>query len=177
MNESIAFSGHRPDKLDNDYEMRSPLVRKIEGELCNLIQIEQPREILIGMAIGIDTLVGRLSLALGFPYIACLPFKGQERKWSQYDQDLFHALLKNAREIVICDFKNRIVTYEEYLEMEGSPPMLWKYTRRNIYMVDRSDKLVGVSDGMPGSGTEGTIKYAVGQVKPVIRIDINKYRP
>lgn len=175
MNESIAFTGHRPDKLDNDYEMTSRLVYNINIALLDTIHKEKPREIVCGMAIGVDMLVAKLAICMEYPLIACIPYKGQDQKWNPRDKAIYSLMLQKAKEIILCDLNNIIVTYEQFLKHDTTMAWNYKYLKRNEYMVNRCDKLVGVSDNGP-SGTERCIKYAEHKGKPVIRIDINKYR-
>jgi len=33
----IAITGHRPNKLGNDYDLTSPLIEKIDIAICNVL--------------------------------------------------------------------------------------------------------------------------------------------
>ena len=46
------------------------------------------------------------------------------------------------------------------------------YQKRNMWMVNRSSRLIAVWDGLP-SGTKNTVDYAITKDVPVIRIPVD----
>jgi uncharacterized phage-like protein YoqJ len=61
----------------------------------------KPTKIISGMAIGWDQALAHAAVENGIPFIAAVPFIGQEHIWPQEAKDTYHALLKQAEEVVI----------------------------------------------------------------------------
>jgi uncharacterized phage-like protein YoqJ len=151
----IAITGHRPNKLGNDYDLKSELVEAIKH---NILKILKDRGIIYydipcshvghtlitGMALGIDTLFAKIAIEYKIPFIAAIPFKGQESMWPIKSAVLYHILLTKAKEIVIVSEGGYSVT---------------KMQLRNEWMVDNCDLLIAIWDGSAG-GTANCIKYA-----------------
>lgn len=173
----IAITGHRPNKLGNDYELLSPLVHWITNQILEIL--ENQRKLLLlkgkpvditgisGMALGIDTLYAKICTTIGIPFIAAIPFKGQGMRWSIKTQIQYGELLQKANQIfIVAD--NKFVTYDEYLTMpfeSMSTGLVSKYMdMRNKWMVDNCDILIAVWDGSEG-GTANCVRYAVRQVE------------
>jgi uncharacterized phage-like protein YoqJ len=124
-------------------------------ELIKILDELKPEKLLSGMALGSDMAACDVCIKLGIPYIACLPFVGQELLWSAADKSRYTELLAIAASIeVICEggFAN------------------WKYQKRNEYIVDNSDMMIGIWDGSK-SGTKNCLDYAQKQGKKIIIID------
>lgn len=160
----IAFTGHRPNKLNNDYEFTSPLMQWIKSQIqdyvANLIYPKPNEEHLIitGMALGIDTLAAQIAIEMNIPFMAAIPFKGQESKWPMRSQHTYLHLLQQAKIISVCDIE-RTMTYEEYIKLEKGMYLSSKFQKRNEFMVDTCDTLIAVWDETPG-GTANCITYA-----------------
>ena len=162
MGMTIAVTGHRPKKLWG-YDMEDLRYIKLREKL-EMILIEKFKETdqitaVSGMAIGVDTLFAEACLALkrrgyNIRLIAAVPFTGQETKWPESSQNLYHELLAKASEIVVVSEGG----YEPY-----------KMQKRNEYMVDMSDELIAVWSGEAG-GTANCIRYAQENHVPVTRI-------
>lgn len=161
------FTGHRPQSLPFDIEeegeSREGLKQKIKEEIEKLINNDDIRYFISGMALGVDMLAAELIIELKkkYPDIeleAAIPCEVQYIKWSAAQkQRYFNILLK-------CDRKN-------ILQKNYSPKCM---LRRNRYMVDASDIVLAVWNGEAG-GTGSTVKYAEKQNKRIITIDPSKY--
>jgi uncharacterized phage-like protein YoqJ len=178
----IAITGHRPNKLGNDYDLTSPLILSIKKEIIDNLKAVRyafPNLTLItGMALGIDTLFAQIAIDLNIPFIAAIPFIGQETKWNDKTRQEYHNLLNKSYNIMIVD-RGYDVTYPAYLERRNmliidkqlhnqySPA---KMQQRNIWMVDNCDILIAVWDGSSG-GTANCVKYAESVNKQIIRIN------
>ena len=150
----VAFTGHRPNKLGG-YKLPNPtyvhVCQQIEKTLLEL----KPVKIITGMALGIDQWATNITIKLGIPFIAAIPFEGQEKAWPEGSQRTWRALLKKAAEkVIVC-------------EGEYAPN---KMQIRNEWMVDHCDKLIAVWDGTPG-GTGNCINYAKSINKEIIYIN------
>jgi uncharacterized phage-like protein YoqJ len=149
----VAFTGHRPNKLGG-YKTPNPTSRyvtwRIELELIGL----NPDRAISGMALGVDQWASQVCVKLGIPFVAAVPFKGQESQWPEQSQREFQRLIKLAEEVVVvCDGGYSAA----------------KMQRRNEYMVDKCDILIAVWDGTPG-GTGNCVRYAQSKGKEIIRI-------
>ena len=145
----VSFTGHR--KISNPSYVKEEL-RKVLTEL-------KPEKAISGMAIGVDTIAAELCIELGIPFIAAVPFKGQESIWPTESKKKYNELLSKASEVVIVS--------------EGGYSA-YKMQTRNIWMTDRCDKLIGVWDGSSG-GTANCIFYAKSIGKEVIIINPKNY--
>lgn len=145
----IAATGHRPEKLGGyGEEAAARLYRGARRYLQAQTGVEK---VISGMALGWDTAWAEAARALGIPYIAAVPFVGQELRWQEDAQEKYHSLLKCAESVVIvCD--------------GGYHPA--KMQRRNCWMVERCDKLAALWDGSPG-GTANCVRWAIEIGKPV----------
>lgn len=161
----IAITGHRPHKLNNDYDLVSPLIQKIECQIeiylmnMNILKIDTDPDtikrirynrdtdttLITGMALGIDTLFAQIAVKYGIPFIAAIPFTNQANKWPKHSQTTYYKLLGKAKEIVNV---SKQTNYKpEYMQL------------RNIWMVDNCNLLIGVWDGTSG-GTANCLNYA-----------------
>lgn len=136
----VALTGHRPERL-----------RGHEAEVREWIEQQFKTnnfsKAYCGMAQGADQIFGSVAKENDIPIVCCLPFP-----------------------------KKKYHPFEEYL-MDGA----WIYTAgqeynkqnyfiRDKYMVDQSDVLLAVWDGIEFGGTYNTIKYAKEQGKKIIYI-------
>lgn len=150
----IAFTGHRPNKLGG-YKLPNPTYIKVCSAIDAALQEFKPEKIISGMALGIDQWAANIAVKLNIPFIAAIPFAGQEGKWPESSQKTFHALLNKAAEQVIVSPG----AYE-----------VAKLQVRNEWMVDRCDLLIAVWDGTKG-GTGNCVEYAKSVNKDIFRID------
>lgn len=100
-------------------------------------------EIITGMALGWDTAVATACRDLGVPFIAALPFRGQDAYWTAEERRDYRLLLDAAREIVVI----------------GKAKLNRFYLLRDYWIVDNSDHMTALDSGRP-SGTHTTVLYA-----------------
>lgn len=151
----IGVTGHRPDKLGGYGNSAQQKVTDFAyQELQSLQKIILFDKVITGMALGWDQAVGLCCLELGIPYIAAVPFAGQERKWPEVAQRLYWYILGGAEAVHIVSEGG----YEE-----------WKMEARNRWIVERSNLLLALSSGAPG-GTEGCITLARESNIPVLNL-------
>lgn len=150
----VAFTGHRPDKLGgyklpNDTYIR--VCQKIDAALKEL----KPEKVITGMALGVDQWAASIAHKLGIPFLAAIPFEGQEKAWPEASQKTYRLLRKLADEEVI-------VSQGGYSAD--------KMQVRNIWMVDNCTKLIAVWDGTKG-GTGNCVEYAKSVNREIYYID------
>ena len=152
----LACTGHRPNKLGNEYDYVGPYSTYIEKELLLAIEHFEPVSIVTGMAVGVDTIWARCGIKAGVNVLAFIPCEGQEKIWPKKAQELYHKILSNEK------VTPHIVSPGKY-----SP---YKMQVRNERMVDACDVLIAVWDGTAG-GTGNCVNYARSKNKPIYRID------
>jgi len=160
----IAITGHRPNKLGNDYDLTSPLMLKIKSRIhkvidhhiMNLLPSDEDVTLITGMALGIDTLFAKIAIESKLPFIAAIPCIGQEKMWPDKSKDVYRSILANP----FC--KRHLVSETGY---DNSVMQ-----KRNIWMVDNCDLLIAVWDGTSG-GTANCVKYAESIGKEITRIN------
>lgn len=146
----IAATGHRPDKLGG-YTYNG-IHHKIFLWFCEQLELYTPELVISGMALGVDQLLVKAALNLNIPFEAAIPFKGQESCWPYSSQEIYRKYLNKAHKIT-------------YVSSPGYSSA--KMQRRNEYMVDTCDLLLGVYDGTLG-GTANCIKYAKSKEKKIL---------
>lgn len=155
---SIAITGHRPNKLGNEYDLDGPITTKIRQEIIKILKQEKPDKIITGMALGVDQLFALIGIEMNIPIIAAIPCGNYFSQWPLKSQKLYNEILSSKQ---ICQIT--LVSDEEY-----KPYLMQK---RNEWMVDHCDKLIAVWNGTNG-GTKNCIDYAKKVNKPIIYINI-----
>ena len=140
----IAATGHRPDKLGG-YDEKTR--RALGGLATEYLHYERPELAISGMALGWDQAFAAAAVVLGIPFIAAIPFEGQERMWPNHSQIRYCRLLEHAARVEI------IVERKLPFNIAGA------MQTRNEWMVDNSIKLAALWDGSSG-GTCNCIRYA-----------------
>lgn len=146
---TVAGTGHRPDKLGG---YSSAVYDKVLDTAMHALRDTRASTVISGMALGWDTALAEAAFLLNIPYMAYVPFEGQESKWPPDSQILFRRLLEHAQKVVYC-----------------SPPgyAAYKMQVRNARMVDDADVIAALWDGTPG-GTSNCIEYATASKVEVI---------
>lgn len=152
----LAATGHRPDKLGG-YDP-SPMQTYVRERLRLVLMQHRPEYVVTGMALGVDTWWAEEAHCLGIPFVAAVPFEGQQNLWPLPSRERYRRLLELAIDVV-----------------HVSPPgyQAWKMDARNRWMVDRCDVLVAVYDGSLG-GTHNTVAYARTLGRDLVRINPKK---
>jgi uncharacterized phage-like protein YoqJ len=155
----VAFTGHRQNKLPNKetgYNLPNPTYIHVCQQLEKTLLELKPDEAISGMALGVDSWAANICYKLGIPFVAAIPFVGQEKIWPEQSQKTYHKLLKLAKEVVIvCE--------------GGYEPV--KMQRRNEWMCNRCDTLIAVYNGDKTGGTANCINYAKSINKNIIYIN------
>lgn len=111
------------------------------------------------MALGVDTYAAQIIIELKkkYPHITLecvIPCESQSDKWKGSEKERYYKILSIADEKIL-------------LQRKYTSDCMQK---RNFYMIDRSDFVLAVWNGLP-SGTGNTVKYAEMCGKKVIRIN------
>lgn len=150
----VSFTGHRPPKVGG-YSTPNPTFNYVNLEIIKHLKKLNPEKVITGMALGVDQWVAQICIDLNIPFIAAIPFKGQELYWPVESRDKYFELLSHTEDVVCVN-------------VGGFAS--WKMQTRNEWMVDNSDILISVFDGSAG-GTKNCFDYANGKEKTIIRIN------
>lgn len=138
---TIAGTGHRPQKLGGFGETANSTLRRFARAW---LEILAPERVISGMALGWDQALAAAAVDLAIPFVAAVPFEGQEARWPTSSQREYQQVLCRAAEVVIV-----------------SPGSFSAQSMqsRNEWMTDRCDLLLALYDGS-ASGTGNCIRYA-----------------
>lgn len=160
-NVTCCFTGHRPNKLYG-YDLSNPKYQELAKVIkwyCKFLYVEHGvRRFITGGALGFDTLAFFAVNSLKSTYpdiqnVLAIPFVGQENAWkSPIDVDRYNRMKSLADEIIITS------KIDEY----SANSIGGKLNKRNHYMVDNSNYIVGLWDGTSG-GTANCVNYANSQ--------------
>jgi uncharacterized phage-like protein YoqJ len=131
----LAGSGHR---LGGVYHGR--LKRELRHFAREKIVSLGATEIVSGMALGWDQAVALAAIDLQIPFVAVIPFYGMESKWQPDMRAEFDWIRERAK-----------------TEVEFS---MDAYQKRNEFMVDYADGVMGLWDGRKHGGTFNCLRYA-----------------
>jgi len=137
----IAGTGHRPDKLGGYGEATFLRLCHVASEA--LIRLK-PTRVISGMALGWDQALAQAATEWHIPFVAAVPFKGQEAAWPAASQKYYHELLRKAESVVY---------------VSKPPYAARKMQVRNEFMVHKCDLLLALWDGSDG-GTANCVRYA-----------------
>lgn len=147
----VAATGHRPDKLGG-YDL---LPRRALGALAvEHLHYNRPTSVIVGMALGWDQAVAAACVTLGIPFIAAVPFEGQESRWPEESQQRYFRLLGHAERVEVIS------------EYPGSRAM----ELRNRWMVDHADEMLALWNGDLLGGTANCIRYAEQRGRPITNL-------
>lgn len=152
---NVGFTGHqsRPG-IDWDW-----VESAISKELTELIK---PVSGFTSLAAGADQVFADCILTTGGEIAAVVPFDGYERTMSGRDLDRYLHLLQRAKSVTVLD---GAVSHEK------------SYYSAGLYVVQQSDIMFAVWDGLPSAGLGGTadiVHYATQVGRPIVHFDINQ---
>lgn len=143
----VAGTGHRPDKLGGYLAQTQ---RALERFALLMLPLVKPSGVISGMAQGWDQALAVACVRLGIPFVAAIPFEGQESRWPRPTQENYRRLLQCASYVHVVNERDAVA--------EGGVP--WAMQKRNEWMVDNSTKLLALWNGDRSGGTFNCIEYA-----------------
>lgn len=152
----VAGTGHRPDRLTAFGEpYTTDQHNALKWYIGAWLVENEATQVISGMALGFDQALAAAAMNNHIPFVAAVPFKGQEDRWNLQAKDYYSRLLDAAEEVVYV-----------------SPPgyAAWKMHARNKWMVDRCDLVLALYDGSSRGGTYDCVRYANNKGKQVINI-------
>lgn len=152
-----SVTGHRPNKLGGyDNPERDIRLINLASKAINSDLYPKPDKIITGMAQGWDTCIAYTCLSLNIPFIAAIPFRGQEGMWPHPVQDEYRYLLSKAEKV-------------EVISAGGFST--WKMMRRNAWMIEQTTgPVLALWNGDETGGTAETIKMAKSNGKIIVNL-------
>ena len=159
---TACFTCNRPNWLPWKYDETDHRFLELKIKLQHIIvdaMSKGYKYFICGMALGVDLLCAEIVLRVrkwfhGIKLECAIPCKNQAEKWRSKDLDRYGKILLFADKITYVSDSDY---YDGCMQ------------KRNKYMVDKSDLLIAVHNGLPG-GTKQTLDYAISkgiQVKVV----------
>lgn len=148
---SLGISGHRPKYWKYSKEASASLVSLVVSHIRRI----SPDRVITGMALGMDMAAAEASVSLGIPFVAAVPFDGQEATWPQDAQIAYRRLLSESLLI-------------EVVSPGGFSDTA--YRKRNEFIVANSHQMLVLHDGSQRSGTGHCIGLAAARSLTITNI-------
>ncbi len=150
--QTVSFTGHRPEKIVSPFVENSEEVNAIKLELHNAILRavdDGYTTFLSGMAMGVDIWAGEIVLGLkrqfkNLRFVAVVPFPQQANTWPQEWRIRYRNLLEKSDDVVMI---SQTYNTDSFFE-------------RNRYLIDHSSRLIAVYNQEKKGGTAYTVRYA-----------------
>ncbi len=164
MQKICCCTGHRPQKFPFEYGGRGKeyltYLQELENKIITAVTEYGVTCFISGMALGVDLDFAQTVLKYRKKYSLILecavPCPNQTLKWDKKDISRYDRILKKADSVTLVS--------ERY-----TPECMLK---RNRYMVDKSDFVIAVFNGVKGGGTWYTINYAQRKNKTIEVINL-----
>lgn len=168
--QTCCCTGHRPQKFPFEYggdnERFTAYLRELKSKIEYAINGLKITHFISGMALGVDldfaefVLYFRDTEHKAVTLECAVPCPNQTTKWAEKDKARYNEILKRADTVTLLSDR---------------------YTRdcmlsRNRYMVDKSQMIIAVFNGIEQGGTWYTIKYAKSKNKTIEIIDLCKLK-
>ena len=153
---TVAFTGHRPKALGG-FNIPNPTYNHVCEQIKQALEELNPAKAISGMALGVDQWAAQICVDMNIPFIAAVPFDGQDTVWPAESKKVYQSLLDKAERIVV-------VTPGKY--------DAWKMQKRNEWMVDNCNVLIAVWNGGSIGGTANCVAYATSEGKTIRRITL-----
>lgn len=153
----LGITGHRPPGLDCSYDIPNPTYEKVYYSIQKKFHELSPTKIISGMALGVDQWAASAAIELNIPVIAAVPCDNQSSKWPEKSQRIYKMIIESCAEVII---------------VSPGPYSPEKMHLRDRWIVDNSNSLLAVWNGITHGGTFGTIRYAQKLNKPNYNIHI-----
>lgn len=157
----MMVTGHRPDKLFG-YNINDPKYNGIKQWLGMYIDAAKKKysevSFISGMALGADIIFAHEVNRRKLPLYAYIPTKRQYAVWREESQQDWYNTLVVAKSIHITNTEDNL-TYSQIVDT---------MQERNEEMVDDSDTVLAIWNGIKEGGTWNCIEYALSEKKHVI---------
>ena len=156
-NRIIVATGHRPQKTGGYSQNAQDRLKEIAIDWLAALK---PRGAISGMALGWDTAIVEACLHLRLPYVACIPFRGQESQWPSSSQRAYYDYLHHAAKVIVCS-PGGYSSYKMQIRNERMIDMALHYGPGQNNSI-----LLAMWDGTSG-GTKNCLLYAHTQIQTI----------
>lgn len=152
----VTVTGHRPKYFKDSYSENT--YNTLVEIADNWLTKNKPNLVYIGMALGWDFACADSCVLSNIPFIAAVPFRNQDAKWSVKQQQTYRELLCCAKQVVYVDE----LTDSQYLVKNSKPGLYnpYKLLLRNNWMIDQCTEVLAMWNGKEEGGTYSAVKYA-----------------
>jgi len=156
----IGVTGRRP-QTSWGFKTPNPMFNYVCRETEKRFKELKPEKVITGLALGFDQIVGRICYKLDIPFIAAVPFKGQNSLWGTEEKRIYNMLIEKAEDVVyVCD----------------GGYAAWKLQKRNEFIVDNCDIMLAcIQKDCNSGGTFNCLEYAKMFDKKVYKIHPENY--
>lgn len=130
----LLIHGHKPDKLGG-WGQPNPVCEEIKHHIREKIKDKKPKEVLLGLDLGVSQWAAEVCLELDVPYTAYIPFTDFSSKWPPFTKQKYNSLASSAKMLTVTHKGG----YEQGV-----------YYRRNKIMAAYCDEAILVWDGSSG---------------------------
>lgn len=172
---TIAFTGHRPNKLGNEYNGIGAISNAIRKDIQYMIDQYDIQGIklsfICGGALGIDMLAEETAIVNKIPLLIAIPCLNQEAMWPQSSKDRYHRILNWSKDHTDKQ-GNKLPNWSlvEHIYVSNQSYSHECMQLRNVYMIDNSARLRAYWDGTNG-GTKNCVTYAKSISRPIDTIN------
>ena len=166
---TICFTGHRPKDMhgyqeDNRNNLR--IKTWLHNQITNVAKKYPDAHFISGGALGIDTWAAEavIEVRKDYPGITleiAAPCYEQDSRWPAPSKERYRR---------ICDLADKVTYVTE------APYTRECMQKRNEYMVDNADGVIGVWKGTYSGGTWNCLRYAQEQGRPVVLLHPFKFK-
>jgi len=146
----ITWTGHRPDKLNHEWDGIGPWSDAIRLYMVQQIVKHNVKMFVSGLALGTDLLAAEVAIEHNLKLIAAAPCDNHTKGWNPVNLARIERIKGHSR----C----------RYINVCPGPYEKWKMQARNIWMVNKGNGVSGIFDGSRG-GTANCLEYAMQQLK------------
>jgi uncharacterized phage-like protein YoqJ len=151
----IAVTGHRPPGVGG-YKIPNPIYDAVVYGLAEAFMKFKPSYVFTGMSLGVDQWAAEVCMNMDIPFIAVVPFEGQDSIWPPHSKAKYSWLLSKAAQTIM-------------VSQGGFEPS--KMQKRNKWMIDRCHQVVAVYNGSAG-GTANCLSYAAEIKRPIYYVPL-----
>lgn len=147
----VAGTGHRPDKLGG-WDNTSGFYKVVEVAVTALEE-QNPKGVVSGVAAGWDLALAHAAMELDMHLLCAVPFTGQEKRWSNFWQQLYGEAMEYATEVRVLFEPDMSSKHSVVQALHGRNDWMVNYVK------EKKGKILALWDGSKG-GTAHCIRSA-----------------
>ena len=141
----VAITGHRPPELGG-YDA-NPVTDRLRAKLVEILtatlEIRPDLVVLTGLGLGAEQLGAEAAAIAGVPYVAVLPFPGQESVWPEAGRRHYRDLLAGASDQVVLQSRAPATKAQAGVALSRRNAWLARHADEAVVIWNRDDPVVG----------------------------------